>query len=120
LKILINMKLASTSLAVALAICSTRATSSVGTNSTYYNPILAGWNSDPSCVHVGDTYYCATSTFDAFPGLPIHASKDLINWKHISNAWNREEQLPGINLQTKDQQSGMFAPNLSFTMGCFT
>jgi hypothetical protein len=119
LKILINMKLTSTSFAVAVAIRSTWATSSAGTNSTYYNPILAGWNSDPSCVHVGDTYYCATSTFDAFPGLPIYASEDLTNWKHISNAWNRKEQLPGINLQTKDQQSGMFAPNLRFHNGLF-
>jgi beta-xylosidase len=109
------MKLASASLAIALAVRSVWAT----TNSTYYNPVLAGWHSDPSCVRVEDTYYCATSTFDAFPGLPIYASKDLINWKHISNAWNREEQLPGINLQTKDQQSGMFAPNLRFHDGLF-
>jgi hypothetical protein len=113
------MKPASISLAVALAVRGAWATSSTRTNSTYYNPILAGWHSDPSCVHVGDTYYCATSTFDAFPGLPIYASKDLVNWKHISNAWNREEQLPGINLQTKDQQSGMFAPNLRFHDGLF-
>jgi beta-xylosidase len=88
-------------------------------NSTYYNPVLSGWHSDPSCIHVGDTYYCATSTFEAFPGLPIYASKDLINWKHISNTWNREEQLPGINLQTADQQSGMFAPNLRYHDGLF-
>lgn len=88
-------------------------------NSTYYNPVLSGWHSDPSCIHVGDTYYCATSTFEAFPGLPIYASKDLINWKHISNAWNREEQLPDINLQTAGQQDGMFAPNLRHHNGLF-
>lgn len=88
-------------------------------NSTYYNPVLPGWHSDPSCVHVNDTYYCATSTFIAFPGLPIYASKDLINWRHISNAWNREEQLPGINLQTTEQQAGMFAPNLRYHDGLF-
>jgi beta-xylosidase len=70
-------------------------------------------------VHVGDTYYCATSTFDAFPGLPVYASKDLVNWKHISNAWNRKGQLPGIDLQTRDQQSGMSAPNLRFHDGLF-
>jgi beta-xylosidase len=88
-------------------------------NSTYYNPILPGWHSDPSCINVNGTYYCATSTFEAFPGLPIYASKDLINWKHISNAWNRKEQLPGINLESPQQQAGMFAPNLRYHDGFF-
>jgi hypothetical protein len=35
------------------------------------------------------------------------------------NAWNREEQLSKIYLQTKEQQSGMFAPDLSFHDGLF-
>jgi beta-xylosidase len=97
----------------------TAALSSISLNSTYYNPILPGWHSDPSCINVNDTYYCATSTFEAFPGLPIYASKDLINWKHISNAWNRKEQLPGINLESPQQQAGMFAPNLRYHDGLF-
>lgn len=114
------MKLVSSLVVIGLSMHGALAVSSSSTtNSTYYNPVLSGWHSDPSCIHVKDTYYCATSTFDAFPGLPIYASKDLINWKHISNAWNREEQLPGIGLQTKDQQDGMFAPNLRFHDGLF-
>ncbi|KAL4971935.1 glycosyl hydrolase [Aspergillus desertorum] len=46
---------------------------------TYTNPILPGWHSDPSCVYVAEqeTFFCATSTFIAFPGLPVYASKDL-------------------------------------------
>ena len=95
------------------------ASSNISPNSTYYNPILPGWHSDPSCINVNNTYYCATSTFEAFPGLPIYASKDLINWKHISNAWNRKAQLPGINLETPQQQAGMFAPNLRHHNGLF-
>jgi beta-xylosidase len=114
------MTLISRSLVVASVASGTWAANySDHSNSTYYNPVLSGWHSDPSCIHVGDTYYCATSTFDAFPGMPIYASKDLINWKHISNTWNREEQLPGINLQTPEQQSGMFAPNLRYHDGFF-
>jgi beta-xylosidase len=109
-----------TSLLVLTAISKTNAAlSGTSQNSTYYNPILPGWHSDPSCIHVNETYYCATSTFQSFPGLPIYASKDLINWKHISNAWNREEQLPGINLQSPQQQAGMFAPNLRYHDGLF-
>lgn len=70
-------------------------------NSTYSNPVLPGWHSDPSCVQVDGTFYCVTSTFIAFPGLPIYASKDLLNWKLISHVWNRESQMPGVSQQTK-------------------
>lgn len=88
-------------------------------NSTYYNPILSGWHSDPSCVHVDGTFFCATSTFISFPGIPIYASKDLINWKLISHAWNRESQLPGVSRNTTGQQDGMYAPTLRYHDGEF-
>jgi beta-xylosidase len=88
-------------------------------NSTYYNPVIPGWHSDPSCIHVDDTFFCATSSFTAFPGLPVYASKDLINWKHISNAWYRESQLPGINEVSHAQEYGFFAPNLRYHEGTF-
>ena len=88
-------------------------------NSTFYNPILPGWNSDPTCTQVNGTFFCATSTFNAFPGLPIYASNDLINWKLVSHAWNREEQLPGIGERTLDQQAGMYAPTLRYHDGEF-
>jgi beta-xylosidase len=55
-------------------------------NTTFYNPILPGFHPDPSCIFVpewNDTFFCASSSFNAFPGLPIHASKDLQNWKLI-------------------------------------
>ena len=58
----------------------------LGANSTYYNPILPGFHPDPSCIFVPEwenTYFCASSSFNAFPGIPIHASKDLQNWKLI-------------------------------------
>ncbi|KAL3293713.1 glycoside hydrolase family 43 protein [Colletotrichum asianum] len=70
-------------------------------NSTFYDPILPGWHSDPSCVQVDGIFYCITSSFITFPGLPIYASKDLTNWKLISHAWNREGQMPGASQQTK-------------------
>ena len=34
------------------------------------NPILPGFNPDPSIVRVGDDYYIATSTFEWYPGRP--------------------------------------------------
>ncbi|KAI0144235.1 glycoside hydrolase family 43 protein [Hypoxylon sp. NC0597] len=88
-------------------------------NSTYYNPVLPGWHSDPSCTQVDGTFFCVTSTFISFPGLPIYASKDLINWKLVSHTWNRESQLPGVSWNTTGQQQGMYAATLRHHDGEF-
>lgn len=45
------------------------------------NPVLRGFNPDPSILRVEDDYYIATSTFEWFPGVCIHHSKDLVNWE---------------------------------------
>ncbi|THY50312.1 xylosidase : arabinofuranosidase [Aureobasidium pullulans] len=79
-------------------------------NSTIYNPILPGFNPDPSCVFVKEwdnTFFCATSTFLAFPGIPIHASK------LIGHAFSRPEQLPAFGNIT-GQQQGWYAPTLRY------
>ncbi|KAK6086702.1 Non-reducing end alpha-L-arabinofuranosidase BoGH43A 7 [Seiridium cupressi] len=85
-------------------------------NSSYYNPILPGFHPDPSCIFVPEwdnTFFCASSSFNAFPGIPIHASKDLQNWKLIGNALNRKEQLPRL-AETNRSTSGIWAPALRF------
>ena len=51
-----------------------------GTMPQLTNPILPGFNPDPSIVRVGDDYYIATSTFEWYPGVQIHHSRDLANW----------------------------------------
>jgi beta-xylosidase len=88
-------------------------------NSTYLNPVLPGWHSDPSCTPVNGTFFCVTSTFISFPGLPIYASKDLANFKHISHVWNRESQLPGYSYATDAQQQGMYAATIRHHQGTF-
>ncbi|KAF2968775.1 hypothetical protein GQX73_g4850 [Xylaria multiplex] len=85
-----------------------------GENSTYFNPILSGWHSDPSCVHVNLTFFCATSSFLTFPGIPIYASDDLIGWRLISHVWNRDSQLSGISWNTTATQGGLYAPTLRY------
>ncbi|MEI9928289.1 MAG: MFS transporter [Sphingomonas sp.] len=40
------------------------------------NPILPGFNPDPSICRVGEDYYIATSTFEWVPGVQIHHSRD--------------------------------------------
>ena len=49
------------------------------------NPVLPGFNPDPSIIRVDDTYYIATSTFEWFPGVRIHESKDLVHWNLVKN-----------------------------------
>ena len=47
----------------------------------YENPIIRGFNPDPSICRVGEDFYLLTSTFEFFPGVPIYHSKNLVNWE---------------------------------------
>jgi beta-xylosidase len=78
------------------------------------NPILPGFNPDPSICRVGKDYYLTTSTFEYFPGLPIYHSRDLVNWKVIGHALNRPSQL---NMRTTDPGGGIWAPTLRYHKG---
>lgn len=94
---------------------------SAAQNSSFQNPIISGFNPDPSCIFVPEhdnTFFCVTSSFLAFPGLPIHASRDLTNWKHVSNALSRTDQLPGMAFLPR-ATSGIYAPTLRFHEGVF-
>ena len=55
------------------------------------NPILPGFNPDPSIVRVGDDYYIATSTFEWYPGVQIHHSRDLMNWRLLTRPLRRAQ-----------------------------
>lgn len=88
---------------------------------TFTNPILPGWNSDPSCTFVkewDETFFCTTSSFLAFPGIPVYATKDLTNWKLLSNALNRPEQLPELS-SNGTQSEGIWASTLRYHDGTF-
>lgn len=90
-------------------------------NTTYSNPILPGFHPDPSCIYVPEwdnTFFCASSSFNAFPGIPLHASKDLQNWKLIGHVLNRREQLPRL-AETNRSTSGIWAPTLRFNNNTF-
>ncbi|KAI7262877.1 glycoside hydrolase family 43 protein, partial [Hortaea werneckii] len=90
-------------------------------NDTFFNPILPGFHPDPSCISVPEldwTFFCATSSFAAFPGIPIHASKDLVHWKLVSNALARPEQLPDLAI-INGSTSGIWAPSLRYHDGTF-
>ena len=80
------------------------------------NPILMGFNPDPSICRVGDDYYIAVSTFEWFPGVQIHHSKDLKNWHLVSRPLNRVSQL---NMMGNPDSGGVWAPCLSYADGRF-
>ncbi|MFN3405940.1 MAG: glycoside hydrolase family 43 protein [Cytophagaceae bacterium] len=80
------------------------------------NPILKGFNPDPSIIRVGSDYYIATSTFEWFPGVQIHHSKDLANWKLVSRPLKRISQL---DMKGVPDSCGVWAPCLSYDNGVF-
>ncbi|GAL18916.1 beta-xylosidase [Vibrio maritimus] len=83
---------------------------------TIQNPVLKGFNPDPSIVRVGDDYYIATSTFEWFPGIQIHHSKDLVNWRLVSHVLTRTSQL---DMTGMDNSEGVYAPALTYADGKF-
>lgn len=52
------------------------------------NPVIFSDVPDLSMIRVGDTYYMSSTTMHMSPGVPIMSSKDLINWKIISYAYD--------------------------------
>lgn len=80
------------------------------------NPILPGFNPDPSIVRVGDDYYVATSTFEWFPGVQIHHSRDLVHWRLLTRPLRRASQLNMIGVA---DSCGIWAPCLSYADGRF-
>ena len=44
------------------------------------NPLIPGFNPDPSCVLVDGTYYMVTSSFEYLPALPVYRSTDFVAW----------------------------------------
>lgn len=82
----------------------------------YKNPILRGFHPDPSICRVGGDYYLVTSSFEYFPGIPVYHSKDLVNWEHIGNCIERENQLP---LKEAKSSGGVWAPTIRFHEGTF-
>ncbi len=83
---------------------------------TYTNPVIPGFNPDPSVCRVGNDYYLATSSFVYFPGVPIYHSRDLVNWELIGYALDRKSQL---DLDNVWPAGGIFAPTLRYHKGTF-
>jgi len=82
----------------------------------FTNPVLSGFYPDPSICKVGDDFYMVNSTFEYFPGVPVHHSKDLVHWKLIGYCLDRESQLP---LKQMRASGGIYAPTIRYHDGLF-
>mgnify|MGYP000053908114 FL=1 len=80
------------------------------------NPILRGFYPDPSIVRVGDDYYIANSTFEWWPGVSLHHSRDLVHWEKLPSPLNRQSQL---DLRGVGASQGIWAPCLTYDNGTF-
>ncbi|WP_371187907.1 glycoside hydrolase family 43 protein [Thalassotalea maritima] len=83
---------------------------------TVHNPIIPGFNPDPSIIRVNDDYYIACSTFEWYPGVAIYHSKDLINWQLVTYPLTRLSQL---DMRGNPDSCGVWAPCLSYDSGTF-
>ena len=89
---------------------------SLGSQTGYRNPVIPGFNPDPSVCRVGDDFYLVTSSFEYFPGLPIYHSRDLVNWRQIGHCLTRDSQL---ELNGAYSSGGLFAPSIRHHDGVF-
>ncbi|KKK13966.1 glycosyl hydrolase, partial [Aspergillus rambellii] len=82
----------------------------------YSNPIIPGFNPDPSLIRVNNDFFLVTSTFEYVPGAPIYHSTDLIQWKLIGHALTRPSQL---QIHTPEPGGGVWATTLRYHKGVF-
>lgn len=87
-----------------------------GVGAPYPNPVLPGFNPDPSVVAVDGVYYIVTSTFEYLPGLPVYRSTDFVTWERIGNVGTRAEQLAVGSVPTG---LGVWAPTIRYRDGVF-
>ena len=61
-------------------------------------------------------YYIATSTFEWYPGVQIHHSRDLVNWRLVRRPLERASQL---DMRGEPDSCGYGRPCLSYADGKF-
>jgi xylan 1,4-beta-xylosidase len=83
---------------------------------SFRNPVLTGSHPDPSILRVGADFYLATSTFEWYPGVRLHHSRDLAHWQPLGGILDQTHLL---DLAGCPDSAGVWAPNLTFADGLF-
>lgn len=79
-------------------------------------PVLSGFYPDPSVVRVGEEFFLANSSFEYAPGVPIHRSTDLRDWKFVGHALPSSHH---VDLLDAGDSMGIFAPTIRYHEGKF-
>lgn len=82
----------------------------------FSNPILSGFNPDPSICRVDDDYYLVTSSFTWYPGIPVYHSKDLVNWELIGHGLVRPNM---VKMEGLNDNDGIWAPTIRYYDGLY-
>jgi beta-xylosidase len=77
---------------------------------TYSNPVLPGDFPDPSVIRVGDEYWATATTSEWAPLFPLLRSRDLVNWEHVGNVFQKR---PGWSV------ANYWAPEIAEHQGRF-
>lgn len=72
-------------------------------------PILPGFWSDPTICRGPEGYVLAHSSFEYFPGAPVHVSQDLLAWRHVGNVITRPAQ---TDLTSGGASTGVYGSTL--------
>src|ERR1017187_2240965 len=78
------------------------------------NPVLAGSHPDPSLLRGGRDFYLLTSTFEWYPGVRLHHSRDLVHWRALGGALDSTRLL---GLAGWPDSGGGGVPNPSYAGG---
>lgn len=73
------------------------------------NPILKGFNPDPSIVKANGKYYIAVSSFQWLPGIRVYESTNLIDWSHTTDILTNQHDFRGNPIDCS-----IWAPQISF------
>lgn len=82
----------------------------------FQNPILPGFNPDPSICRVGDDYYMVTSSFTWYPGIPVYHSRDLVNWELIGHGIDSPDK---VDFERLNDNDGIWAVTIRHHEGIF-
>ena len=86
-----------------------------------HNPIIYADVPDMSIIRVDDSYYMSSTTMHMSPGVPIMKSKDLVNWKIVSYAYDILDDTDDLNLNNGKNSygRGSWASSLRYHNGIF-
>ena len=76
-----------------------------------FNPILSGFHADPSIVNANGECYIANSTFEWFPGVELHRSKDMKTWNPVPSPLSTKTLL---DMAGNKASCGIWAPCLTY------